>query len=416
MFDTAPPNLPVEPTSQPSRVPTVPRPAGEDPPTPKPVAATANNRSGIKEPEDIFADIQEPDGSRVSNIGSRNSNPESRTPNSAGAPSSGGFPMKIVFGIGIPLVVLGLGIGGWYVYKSYTSSNNTISPPVQQNAQGNVPVTNAPDNTPAETNPIPKPDETQMAASQASLALMQAQAAKGYNGEGLLGVTSTDVLDANQPSTTIDSFIDQANQPTATPTITAPPNVPLPGTEVKPSPTTIGVDSDVDGFTNSEEALLGTDPNSIDSDGDGFGDLNEIASGYDPASRGGKLNVSASLKTEAIGSLDVYVPAAWERKPGSGGSVQILTGTPAVMTVDMLPYSGASLLAWVMYQDTANVADGYLQAKTAAGNDVVYSNDEMTAWLLVGDTVYRFKYDASGAQTKDFGTIFKQIIVNQAGM
>ncbi|MFA6161045.1 MAG: hypothetical protein WC766_02580 [Patescibacteria group bacterium] len=411
MFDTAPPNLPVEPTQ-----PKAANPESRTPnPEPRTAPATANNRSGIKEPEDIFADIQEPDGSRVSSAGSRIPNPESRTPNSAGAPSSSGFPMKVVFGIGIPLVILGLGIGGWYVYKSYTSSNNTISPPVQQNVQANVPVTNAPDNTPEETNPIPKPDETQMAASQASLALMQAQAAKGYNGEGLLGVTSSDALDANQPSTTIDSFVDQTNQPTATPTITAPPNVPLPGTEVKPSPTTIGVDSDADGLTNSEEALLGIDPNSIDSDGDSFGDLNEIASGYDPASRGGKLNVSANLKTEMIGSLNVHIPATWERKPGSGGSVQILTGTPAVINVDMLPFSGASLLAWVMYQDTVNAAEGYLQAKIVAGNDVVYSNDEMTAWLLVGDTVYRFKHDASGAQTKDFGTIFKQVIVNQAG-
>lgn len=396
MFDTAPPNLPVEPTPQSSHVPIVPRPKGEESPTPKIASATANNRTGVKEPEDIFADIQEPEGSRVPNIGSRIPNPENRTPKSEGAPGSGGFPMKVVFGIGIPLVLLGLGIGGWYVYNSYLKSNKTISPPTNQNVVADVPVTSVPDNTPAETNPIPKPDEAAAAASQASMALLQAQASQGYSGENTQAVSTTSVT---------------------SPVVVPPPNVPLPiDTTIKTSPTTIGVDSDSDGLTNTEEALLGVSPNSLDSDNDGFADMSELLSGYDPASRGGKLNASANLKMETIGGLNVYVPSAWERKPGFNGSVQILTGTPAMINIDILPFSGTSLLPWVMYQDAASASDGYLQSKNAVGNDVVYSNDEMTAWLLAGDTVYKFKYDATGAETKDFGIIFKQVLVNQASL
>ena len=45
---------------------------------------------------------------------------------------------------------------------------------------------------------------------------------------------------------------------------------------------TEAVDSDGDGLSDSEEALLGTDPNNADSDGDGISDGDEVANGTDP--------------------------------------------------------------------------------------------------------------------------------------
>ena len=49
MFDSTPPNLPVENSR--------PKPPADVPPSVQP----AINQSGIKEPEDIFADIKDPD-------------------------------------------------------------------------------------------------------------------------------------------------------------------------------------------------------------------------------------------------------------------------------------------------------------------------------------------------------------------
>lgn len=370
MFDSSPPNLPVEPAPKAS-------------PTGVPVQGGIN-QSGIKEPEDIFADIKEPE--LAASV--------AESPQAYTAPTVKGFPWRIVFGIGIPLVVVGLGVSGWYVYNSYQLATKTIKPLTNQPAvPSSIPVTAMPDNTQAIPNPIKQPDETQLAASQAATALMQAQAEKGYQE----GTTSTLV------------------QTTSTPT--APPNIPLPESVSPTAPAELGpgLDSDQDGLTNSEEALLGTDPNKTDSDGDGFADGSEVKSSYDPAKKNGKLADSQYLKKENVSTLDILIPTTWERKPGLAGSVQILTGTPAVISIDLQPYATQqTLLDWVVAQNMGAGAQDFAVDKTASGLDVVYSKDGMTAWLLAGNTVYKSHYNTNSALTKDFGTIFEYVMVKQA--
>ncbi|MDD5726050.1 MAG: hypothetical protein PHC53_01400 [Patescibacteria group bacterium] len=385
MFDSSPPNLPVEPAPKAS-------------PTGAPVQGGIN-QTGIKEPEDIFADIKEPELEQTKAAMPMQSTPTVK-----------GFPWKVVFGIGIPLVVVGLGVSGWYVYTSYQSATKTVKPPTNGAvAPSSVPVTAMPDNTQAIPNPIKQPDETQLAASQAATALMQAQAAKGYQE----GTTST-LSEAT--STQVQELTATATSEVTSPPV-APPNIPLPESVSPTAPTELspGLDSDQDGLTNSEEALLGTDPNKADSDGDGFADGSEVKSGYDPAKKNGKLIDSQYLKKETVSTLDVLIPTIWERKPGLGGSVQILTGTPAVITIDLQPYATQqTLLDWVVAQNMGANAQDFSSDKTASGIDVVYSKDRMTAWLLAGNTVYKFHYNTNSALTKDFGMIFEYIMVKQA--
>lgn len=68
-------------------------------------------------------------------------------------------------------------------------------------------------------------------------------------------------------------------------------------------------DSDQDGLTDKEEALLGTKSDTADSDGDGYDDLTEIRSGYDPAGQG-KLTNNRNLKLVEHGPWSVIVPAS----------------------------------------------------------------------------------------------------------
>lgn len=385
MFDSSPPNLPVEqaPQAQPTGMP----------------AQGGINQSGIKEPEDIFADIKEPELEKTKAAMPMQSTPTVR-----------GFPWRVVFGIGIPLVVVGLGISGWYVYSSYQSATKTVKTPTNEsNAQANVPVTAMPDNTQAIPNPIKQPDETQLAASQASMALMQAQAEKGYQEATSTQATPTSTQGSQELSATANS---EATSPPV-----APPNIPLPEAVSQTTPIELnpGLDSDQDGLTNSEEALLGTNPNKTDSDGDGFADGSEVIGGYDPAVKNGKLVNSQYLKKETVSTLDILIPTTWERKPGLGGSVQILTGTPAVITIDLQPYATQqTLLDWVVAQNMGASAQDFTADKTVSGVDVVYSKDRMTAWLLAGNTVYKFHYNTNSALTKDFGMIFESVMVKQA--
>ncbi len=51
---------------------------------------------------------------------------------------------------------------------------------------------------------------------------------------------------------------------------------PEPEPEPEPEPVTADVDTDGDGLTDAQEAVLGTDPNSVDTDGDGLSDREEV--------------------------------------------------------------------------------------------------------------------------------------------
>lgn len=379
MFDSTPSNLPVEQT------PGAPVPLA--PSSPNPV-----NETGVKEPEDIFADIE----------------PETNGPAAQNAvvlpaPPVRGFPWRVVLGMGIPLVILGLGLGGWYVYSSFMKANKAVKLPAAQENIPNVPVTSAPDNTPSIPNPIVAPDEDKLAASQAAMTLMQLQA---ENGPPVEAATSTQAEPSGQSL--------QAESPVA------PPNIPPPTLEqgsanATTAPLELGLDSDKDGLTNSEEALLGSDPNKADTNGNNYLDLTEVMNGYDPVLTGNKLVNSKYLKIELIGSLNVIIPQSWERKPAPGGTLQILTGTPAVITLEIKPYAtDQTLLESIVRQNSGTADQDYVTDQTKSGIDVVYSKDGMSAWFLVGNSVYQFRYNTHGAPSKDFESIFRYLMIKQA--
>jgi len=390
MFDSTPPNLPVENSR--------PKPPADVPPSVQP----AINQSGIKEPEDIFADIKDPD-IQAALGGEQKSLPVNQS-------SSGGSFWKVAAGVGIPLVVIGLGIGGYLIYSSYTASQGAVKPPSQNGTvSGTVPATVVPDDKQAIPNPVAPPDEERAAANQAAIALMQAQADQAYAEYATSPPMEELVL--------TDEQIEQATGSEAT--VVPPANIPLPigqtSDEIMLIQVPLGIDSDGDGLTNSEEALLGTNPESMDSDGDGFQDLSEIENGYDPAAPGAKLDRSMALKTEVLGSMQFLMPSAWDRQPGAEGSVVLRTGTQAVIGISVQPYAGsASLLDWLVGQRAGSTAEDYQAQKNANDAHVVYSKDRMTAWLLIGNSVYQFNYELNGAPTKDFEIIFEKIIINQA--
>ncbi len=399
MFDSTPPNLPVENNQ--------PKPPADAPPSVQP----AINQSGIKEPEDIFSDIKDPDIQAA--IGGDNKS----LPISSATAS--GSLWKILAGVGIPLVVIGLGVGGYLIYSSFTSSQSAVKPPSSDSsAPATIPATASPDDKQAIPNPVLPPDEERAAANQAAIALMQAQADQAYAEYA----TSPPMDELTLSDEQVDEIARVGSSTGSQATVVPPANIPLPqaaqtsdGIMAIQAP--LGMDSDGDGLTNSEEVLLGTNSELMDSDGDGFQDLSEIENGYDPAVPGAKLERSVALKTEILGSLKFIVPAVWNRQPGAEGSVMLQTGTPASISISAQPFaSSLSLLDWVVNQKSGSTAQDYQVQKNTNGANVVYSKERMMAWLLVGNSVYRFSYELNGANTKDFEIIFEKIIINQASL
>lgn len=259
MFENTPPNLPVE-TIQP--LPEVLPSAPDAMPQAEPVTAAG---SGGKEPEDIFSGT-EPSATR----------PLVQAAPMQFAPAPRRSPLILVgIILGGVLVLGGLGAAAWFflLSKPAAPASNvvvtqpTTTPPVEQVEQPPVIEQQPPVTAPPAGVNIPPPTIAEP-------------------GSGVATETA-----ATQGSETVPSGT-EAN--VATPPALSP-----------------VVDSDGDGLTDEEEALLGTNPNAADSDGDGFSDLAELKGGYSPTEKGAKITASPWIHVAQWNGLSWLLPTAW---------------------------------------------------------------------------------------------------------
>ncbi len=393
MFD-APSNLPVEPSA----------PQGKDLQSPPPMQPAEPqkmqggiNIPGTKEPEDMFADINEPTPAYSAPV-----------PAMGPPPSKSGMGKKIALGIAIPVSVVALGLGGYWIFTTYFSSSSSLVllGGDQTELPSSVPITSEPVGDVPPSSPVEAPDEDRLAASQASMALLRAQAeqeAAALENATTSAMSDQDFAAMFESGTTTA----QADPETSLADPVDDSMIVIPDVAVK------GVDADGDGLSNSEESLLGADPNNTDTDGDGYQDGSEVLSGYDPAKAGALLVDSALIKRERIGNAMFNLPSAWTRNAGPAGTVVIYTGTPAGINITMQTFAESSgLLDWIIGNNRGTSAADYQTAQNKSGADVVYSKDRLTAWLLIGNTVYTLRYALNNTNVMDFESIFEYMIMS----
>jgi len=116
---------------------------------------------------------------------------------------------------------------------------------------------------------------------------------------------------------------------------------------------TTAVDTDNDGLTDVEEALLGTNPNAADSDGDGYGDLAELNSLYDPAGSG-KLEASPRWHKylNSTYNYSLLEPSNFVLKPlGGDYSVSFISPDNQFFQIEVQPNTTrASIMDWYREQ------------------------------------------------------------------
>ncbi len=394
MFDT-PSNLPVEP-SAPSNS------AQPNMPPKQPVEPQKTqggiNIPGTKEPEDMFADIKEPDPVY--------SEP---APVISPPPVKSGKGKKIAFGIMIPILVLVLGLGGYWIFTTYfsPSSSLVLLNRDQTEFPSSIPITSEPVGEIPLESPIEAPDEDRFAASQASMALLRAQIEQEAS---IANATTSEINNQDFASifdttstVTEDDQVISSNESSSDDLLIASPEQ----EKVK------GEDTDGDGLSNSEEALFGSDPNVVDTDGDGYSDGSEVLAGYDPTKALSSLSESLAIKQERIGNAVFNLPVSWTRNPAPAGMVAIYTGTPAGINISMENFTGeATLLDFVISKNIGTSSINYHTAKNKSNMDTVYSEDRLTAWLLLDDTVYTLKYVLNNTNVIDFATIFEYMIIS----
>jgi hypothetical protein len=210
-------------------------------------------------------------------------------------------------------------------------------------------------------------------------------------------------------------------------TTTPPPNIPPPQsitTSTQETPTgptpptqpTEAADTDGDGLSDPEEAVLGTDFTMADSDGDGFTDGSELQNGYDPAATSLTITNSPRYRTVQIGNgeaiLDVYLPTAWTVgvDTATGGNV-IQTGTPTDFAIrGALRPAGMTFTEWLASNDPSADPSAMRQFTTRSGYVAHMSFDRLHSYVEVQGFIFAITYRSGTATTYDYRALYDYVV------
>lgn len=205
---------------------------------------------------------------------------------------------------------------------------------------------------------------------------------------------------------------------TTTPEIIATSTVPV-TVEPEIKSLTPAVDTDKDSVTDSEEALLGTNPAAIDSDGDGYGDLAELNSLYDPAGPG-KLEASPRWQKyiNTTYNYSLLEPASFVLKPlGGDYSVSFVNTDNQFFQIEVQPNTGqASIMDWYREQfgEPAEVTR-LIEGKDASGAPIwlgIKSADGLNLYFTDNkfSNIYTISYNVGLDRIVTYPNLFNVII------
>jgi len=355
MFDSTPPNLPVEPAApvplKPAASPAPLMPAASAGPGPKPVpAAPLTTAKGKKEPEDIFSGLDAAAEQQAANEGMTMGEAPKRNP----------FVIVGIAAAGL-LVLAAAGYAVWIFVLHPTTpaalvvTNTTTTPRIPQDQIEQPPVTQQP-------TPVP-----------------QVQA------------TSTEPTPVTQPPPGVNIPL---------------PTVPTPGAPVVTAPGE-GVDMDSDKLTDVEEALYGTLVTVADSDGDGFSDGSEVMNLYSPTGKGETITKNKGIMPAAWNGWSMLMPISWKvsTSPSDPSIGTVFTGSSATFTLQTRANTAHQTLAAWIGPDAA----GMSAIKTKNGFDGLTTADGLTTYLSAGDTILIVTYQLNQDQNYEYRTTFAML-------
>lgn len=143
------------------------------------------------------------------------------------------------------------------------------------------------------------------------------------------------------------------------------------------------IDSDNDGLNDDEEALLGTNANSIDSDADTYSDVTELAEAYNPAGSG-KLSANTNLAKYANESVgyEILYPKNWPIKSLNNDATVIFTASDdSLIQISVQENSDkAGILSW--YENSfPNVTITYDKLKSTDNWDGIMGENRLNFYL-----------------------------------
>lgn len=204
----------------------------------------------------------------------------------------------------------------------------------------------------------------------------------------------------------------------ATTTEPTPPPPPEPAAPTPPPPP-MAVDNDIDGLTEVEETLYGTDPVKSDSDSDGFSDSVEVVNLYNPAGFKPTKLIEAGLVTpydSAPAKYEIYFPTSWTAVAddlGAGSPDMTFTNAQAqsISVAVEENIKNMSVLDWYLAANPTALPSQAQKLFTKSGLEGVISPDGHVAYISANGQIYTITYAAAAdPTTAQFKTTFQMMI------
>lgn len=219
-----------------------------------------------------------------------------------------------------------------------------------------------------------------------------------------------------EPEPVVETPIAQpGDQQTPPPPVAPPPNAPPPQPVGTPAlQPTEAPDSDSDGLSDPEEAVLSTDPALPDTDSDTFTDGAELMSGYDPAAQRTSLESSTHFHAVTIANAwSVLLPITWTvgLDAAAPGDYAIQTGTPTAFTVHVGQKDPSmSFTDWLASNDPTADPSVLRSLTTRAGYSAFEAINRLSAYIVTDTSVIVIHYRVNTASSYDYRALYDYVI------
>jgi hypothetical protein len=169
------------------------------------------------------------------------------------------------------------------------------------------------------------------------------------------------------------------------------------------------IDTDGDGLTDVEEALLGTDPTKADTNGNGFPDLTELRNGYDPIKAGVRLSSSSAVMFYNFNNAATLVyPSTWSATENDTKDAVVFANnsqSTIKLSVQANSQSFPDITTWFQAEFNGLTSGGSVSGPGWQG---VYSPDQLTVYLMgtKTDKVYILSYSPAANDNPSIITFF----------
>jgi len=176
----------------------------------------------------------------------------------------------------------------------------------------------------------------------------------------------------------------------------------------------LSADADLDGLTDVEEQLYGTNPNKPDTDSDGYTDFAEMKNAYNPLGSGKLSDVKLfGSYTDSLDRFTASYPQGWSATKVNNDSVRF-TASPDEFVIVLVQSNPKKLLITDWYKEAVPSAiPATLETETIGSDRGIFTPDRRSFYFVPKNNtgaVYVISYNVGTLVKTNFAATFDLII------